>query len=151
LRNKRYKALLLSYMAHSLAEGTDAIDRRSLSDPKAAALVLAAEVGAENLRREVARLKAYISELEAKSKPKPCKGSKAANDDAVDDLRRRHVLTCQALLAVIKHFDGLLRADSDAKRVMDASSRPHKVVVDEKLATPFFEWMHLNRDVGGVV
>lgn len=147
LRNKRYKTLLLSYMAHSLAEGTDAIDRRSLKDPKAGALVLAAEVGAENLRREVARLKAYIKELEsAKSKPEP---SKAATDDAVDDLRRRHVLTCQALLAVLKHFDGLLRADLDARLVLDASTRPYKVVVEEKFATPFFEWMHLNRDVGG--
>lgn len=150
LRNKRYKALLLSYMAHSLAEGTDAIDRRSLKDPKAGALVLAAEVGAENLRREVVRLKAYISELEAaKTKPEPRRVGKASADEAVDDLRRRHVLTCQALLAVLKHFDGLLRSDADAKRVMDVSARPHKVVVDEKLATPFFEWMHLNRDVGG--
>lgn len=150
LRNKRYKALLLSYMAHSLAEGTDAIDRRSFKDPRAGALVLAAEVGAENLRREVARLKAYIAELEAaKAMPEPRKLTKAAQREAVDDLRRRHVLTCQALLAVLKHFDGLLRADADANRIVDASARPQKVVVDDKLAAPFFEWMHLNRDVGG--
>lgn len=150
LRNKRYKALLLSYMAHSLAEGTDAIDRRSLKDPKAGALVLAAEFGEENLRREVVRLKAYIAELEAaKTMPEPRKVSKAETDEATDDLRRRHVLTCQALLAVLKHFEGLLRADADSNRVMDASARPHKVVVSEKLATPFFEWLHLNRDVGG--
>jgi len=150
LRNKRYKALLLSYMARSLAEGTDSIDRRTLTDPKAGALVLAAEIGAENLRREVARLKAYISELEStNTEHGPRKLSEPTADNAIDDLRRRHVLTCQALLAVLKHFDGLLRADSDAKRVMDASARPHKIVVDEKLATPFFEWMHLNRDIGG--
>ena len=150
LRNKRYKALLLSYMANSMAEGTDAVDRRNLKDPKAGALVLAAEVGAENLRREVTRLKAYISDLEAaETKPELHRASKTSTDETVEDLRRRHVLTCQALLAVLKHFDGLLLVDADAKRVMDASARPQKVVVDEKLATPFFEWMHLNRDVGG--
>lgn len=149
LRNKRYKALLLSYMAHSLAEGTDAIDHRSLKDPKAGALVLAAEFGAENLRREVARLKAYIFELEAtKTKPMPPR-VEVATDDLIEEVTRKHILTCQALLAVLKHFDGLLFADADAKRVLDKSARPHKVVVDEKFAAPFFEWLYRNRDVGG--
>lgn len=149
LRNKRYKALLLSYMADSLTEGTDSIDRKQIKEPKAEALVLAAEVGAENLRREVARLKAYIAELESM---KPKLVSEGANtvshDDVIHDLRRRHVLTSQALLAILKHFEGLLRADADANRILDASARPPKVVVDEKLAGPFFEWLHLNRDIG---
>lgn len=150
LRNKRYKVLLLSYMAHSCAEGTDAIDRRSLNDPKASALVLATELGSENLRREINRLKAYISELEgAQSKSGPLMVSQAATQDAVDDLTRKHVLTCQALLAILKHFDGLLVVDADGQRVMDATTRPYKAVVDKKFAAPFFEWMHLNRDVGG--
>jgi len=150
LRNKRYKALLLSFMANSIGQGTDAINRKNLTDPKAGALVLAAEIGAENLRREVARLKAYISHLEeAKGEQEPHRQSSPKGSDVTDDLRRRHTLTCQALLAVLKHFEGLLRSDADAKHVMDASTRPHKVVVDEKLATPFFEWLQLNRDVGG--
>lgn len=151
LRNKRYKALLLSFMATNLAEGTDAIDRRSLRDPSAGALVLAAELGTENLRREVVRLKAHISVLEsAKSQPRSDNAESSSTSNTVDHLRREHVMTCQAFLAVLKHFEGLLRADSDAKRIMDASARPHKVVVDERLATPFFEWLHLNRDVGGL-
>jgi len=150
LRNKRYKALLLSFMAQSAAQGTDAISREGLTDPKAGALVLAAEIGTENLRREVARLKAYISDLEArKGKQEPSPKNGAQVEDVIEDLRRRHTLTCQSLMAVLKHFDGLLRSDADAKRIMDASTRPHKLVVDEKLATPFFEWMQLNRDVGG--
>jgi len=150
LRNKRYKVLLLSYMAHSLADGTDAIDRRSLKDPKAQALVVASELGAENLRREVVRLKAYISELEAaNTKPGQRKTSKDVGHQALEDFRRKHTLTCQALLAVLKHFDGLLRADADANQVVDVSARPPKVVVDETTAAPFFEWMYLNRDVGG--
>ncbi|WP_156135966.1 hypothetical protein [Delftia sp. ZNC0008] len=150
LRNKRYKVLLLSYMAHSCAEGTDAIDRRSLDDPKAGALVIAAEVGAESLRREINRLKAYIAELEAtKSQLGPLKVSPPVTQNSVDDLTRKHVLTCQALLAILKHFDGLLLVDTDGQRVMDASTRPQKVVVDKKFSAPFFEWMNLNRDVGG--
>lgn len=150
LRNKRYRAPLLSFMTKSTEQGADAINRKRLADPKAGALVLAAEIGAENLRREVARLKAYISDLEAsKENSEPQKQNRPKTGDALADIQRRHTLTCQALLAVLKHFDGLLRSDEDAKRVMDASTRPHKVVVDENLATPFFDWMQLNRDVGG--
>lgn len=150
LRNKRYKGPLLSFMAKSIEQGTDSINRKNMTEPKAEALVLAAEIGAENLRREVTRLKAYISDLEAsKENSEPQRSNSPKTGDVIADIQRRHTLTCQALLAVLKHFDGLLRSDADAKRVMDASTRPHKVVVDEKLATPFFEWMQLNRDVGG--
>ncbi len=149
LRNRRYKALLLTYMASSLVGGTNAIDRTGIDDPKAGALLLATELGAENLRREVGRLKAYIAELES---TKPMLVAESTNghssEETIRDLRLRLVQTSQALLAVMQHFDGLLRADSDANRILDATTRPPKVVVDEKLAAPFFEWLHLNRDIG---
>ena len=153
LRNKRYKVLLLSYMAQQLSDGTDAIVRSSIKDPQANALVLTAELGSENLRREISRLKAYIAELES-SKPSgrgtaPKTTLEAHTEDSVDVIQAKYVATCQALLAVLKHFEGLLRSDSDAHRIVDVSSRPPKVVIDDRLAAPFFEWMHLNRDVGG--
>lgn len=149
LRNKRYKALLLTYMAKSLVGGTNAIDPKGIEDPKAEALLLAAEVGAENLRREVGRLKAYIAELESVKPKLIAEGNPVdSSEDVIRDLRLRLVQTSQALLAVLQHFDGLLRADSDANRILDATTRPPKVVVDAKLATPFFEWLHLNRDIG---
>lgn len=152
MRNKRYKVLLLSYMAQQLSDGTDAIVRSSIKDPQANALVITAELGSENLRREIGRLKAYIAELES-SKPSGRKTAKAAQEapagDNFDVIQAKYVATCQALFAVLKHFDGLLRSDSDAHRIVDVSSRPPKVVIDDGLAAPFFEWMHLNRDVGG--
>lgn len=149
LRNQGYKALLSSYMAKSMAGGTDAIDRGCLNDPKAGAIVIAAELGKENLRREVARLKAYIVELEAR-KPKfePVNEPKVSRSDSIDDLRQKNAMTCKALLIVLKHYDGLLRIDADSNRIEDASTRPPRVVVDGKLAAPFFEWLYLNRDVG---
>lgn len=149
LRNKRYKALLLTYMATSLGGGTIAINPKGIEDPKAGALLLAAELGVENLRREVGRLKAYIAELEsAKSKSIAESSPEDTSQAVVDELRLKLVQTSQALLAVLHHFDGLLTADRDANRILDATTRPPKVVVDSKLATPFFEWLHLNRDIG---
>lgn len=152
LRSDRYKVLLLSYMAQQLSVGTDAIARSSIKDPQANALVLTAELGSENLRREISRLKAYIAELES-SKPSGRATATATPEahtgDSVDVIQAKYVATCQALLTVLKHFEGLLRSDSDAHRIVDVSSRPPKVVIDDRLAAPFFEWMHLNRDVGG--
>jgi len=152
LRNKRYKVLLLSYMAMTLGDGTAAIDRSSIKDPKASALIAETELGAENLRREVNRLRAYIAELEAGKSDAGKQAEPAAKLPLAtgrDALWAKYIVTCQALLAVLKHFDGLLVTSHDARRIIDASSRPPKVVVDEKLAEPFFEWMHLNREVGG--
>ncbi|MGJ7511438.1 hypothetical protein [Variovorax sp. GT1P44] len=152
LRNKRYKSLLVSYMASTSSGGTDAIDRRIVKDPTANALVLAAEVGAENLRREVVRLKAYIATFDegaSSAIKEENNGKTVATPSSLEDLRLRHVLTCQALLAVLKHFEGLLLADSDANSIIDASARPPFVVAGASLAGPFFEWMHLNREVGG--
>ena len=153
LRNKRYKVLLLSYMAQSMAEGSDAVDRASIKDPKAKALVLTAELGSENLRREVARLKAYIQHIEAADSKRNLNDAamnhRANRDAELEALRMNYVRTCQALLAVLKQFDKLFRVDADAKRILDVTTRPATIVVDEPIAAAFFEWMHLNRDVGG--
>lgn len=153
LRNKRYKAKLLSYMVQSSAAGTDALDRMALKDPLAQVLVMTAELSVENLRRENVRLKRYVSDLEMRqvtvvNGDESFTGPSCVESDV--EAQIRYVRTCQALLRVLRHYDGLLRLDEDSKCVLDETTRPQKVVVDSAQAGPFFEWLHLTRDVGGV-
>jgi len=52
----------------------------------------------------------------------------------------------------LKELESRLRASAVLPKVATEAvntSRPPKVVIDDRLAAPFFEWMHLNHDVGG--
>lgn len=64
LRNSRYKALLLTFMAAHLGGGTKSLKFKDVTDEKAKALVVTSQLEASNLRREVQRLKIYIAQLE---------------------------------------------------------------------------------------
>lgn len=64
LRNTRYKAKLLSYQARTLAPGRKALNARVITDPTAKALITGAELESGNLKRELERLKIYVTSLE---------------------------------------------------------------------------------------
>jgi len=145
LRNRNYKLLLLTFMTPS--PNAKAIAQSGpRPGPEHQAALLSAELKAYNLSRKVERLekgeasKALVSSAPAAQAEVP-NGYGGQND---------FVLTCQALLAVVKHFEGLLFADSDARRIVDRTARPHFIVVDDKEAKPFFDWLFRNRNVGGV-
>jgi len=154
LRSKKYKGLLLSYMADHMAEGTDSINRDAIRDPAARALLDTADYSIENLTRENERLKNYVTELtgnlaEAESRPQALPAPKAGSevDSASARLsqdRLRYLTTCEALHAVLERFGGIVKLDPSADRIMDATESPAAVLVGEKVAKAFFEWLRQN-------
>jgi hypothetical protein len=153
LRNKRYKALLLTFMAAHLGGGTKNLKLKDVADEKAKSLVVTAQLEASNLRREVDRLKVYVAHLEKQQSGQPAIGAAQVNDEmaqqALHNARLDLTRTCQALFAVLRHFERSVSVDMERGRVIDMSRLRDNVLVDEPLAAPFIEWLRLNRGIGG--
>ncbi len=143
LRNRRYKSLLLTFMAARMAGGTNGLKLKDVTDEAAKALVATAQLETSNLRRDVQRLRAYVSQLEKKqTSPLP------ADDKTSDELRKTlHVIqlkytrACQALHALLQHSKNTLSVDMERMQIIDMARLRNNVVVDAEIAGPFFEWL----------
>ena len=155
LRNDRYKALLLSFMAAHLGAGTKSLRFRDLGDDKSKAQVVTAQLEAANLRRDVERLKGYVTHLEGNKDAPRIKGSEkdrvselANMQQSLRETHLKHTRTCQALLALLNHFSQTVSVDVQQQRIVDLSRLRNNVIVDSSKAAPFFEWLAANKGVG---
>jgi hypothetical protein len=151
LRNKRYKALLLTFMAAHLGGGTKHLRLRDAGDDKAKSLVVTAELEASNLKREVERLRVYVAHLEKQQTGQHAIASTPAEVSAtLQDLHEAQLnltRTCQALFAVLRHFERTVSVDLDQVQVLDMSRLRNNVIVDSGIAKPFVEWLRRNQDI----
>jgi hypothetical protein len=156
LRNNRYKALLLNFMASQIGNGTKTIDRNAIVDDRAKALLLSAELEAGNGKHEIARLKMYIRSLESKlaeTGQSTTLFDAQNNSNAIltieaESIRLSFTLTCKALLAILNHYSDLVKVDSQVEQIIDPSLRKNNVIVDESTAAPFFEWLRSQEGIG---
>lgn len=99
LRNKRYKALLLNFIA--MRSGTDAVQ---VSEPAAQALIHTVELELGNVKRDNERLRAYIADLESRLGEQPMLPTASAqHSDSSAELSRlstERALACKALWLV---------------------------------------------------
>lgn len=148
LRNQRYKALLLNFMA--MRSGTDAV---RVSEPAAQALINTVELELGNVKRDNGRLKAYITDLEARLNELPMlPSSSAQRSDNSDELYRfsnEKALACKALWLVVEHFKGLVSIDADRGCIIDlAASKRKNVIVQPEIAQVFLDWVRANSGIG---
>ncbi len=149
LRNIRYKALLLSYMASTMTGGTQSITAATLVAPDAKALVAERDLTISNLRRELERLNGYCEQLEAKLDAKGPGGVSAIQHTAVvayataeADYKYRFVKTCQALRLVLDYLPNQFEIDSNEALLKDAIiKRGNNIVVQAENFRPFVEWL----------
>lgn len=154
LRNKRYKALLLNFMASQ--SGTDSLNNRSITDNTAKLLLNAVELELGNLKRENQRLHSYVTSLEKRlderkklaAPPSSKTGNEGATRNLVDTYSTKYALACKSLWLVLEHYKTVVTADADGQRIINPSMRRKNVVVDADTAAPFFEWLRLNKDMG---
>lgn len=151
LRNNRYKALLLTFMAAHLGGGTKNLKLKDVVDEKAKSLVVTSQLEASNLRREVDRLKVYVAHLEKQPATLPSPVADGRAQQEVRDVQLKLTRTCQALFAVLRHFDKMVSVDMEREVVLDMSRLRNNVLVDATLAAPFVEWLRLNSDIPGGV
>lgn len=148
LRNKRYKALLLNFMA--MRSGTDAI---RVSEPAAQAVIHTVELELGNVKRDNDRLRSYIADLEARQDEQPLlPSSPKRQPDSFDDLPRlsnEKALVCKALWLVLEHFKDLVSIDTDRGCIIDlAASKRKNVIVEPEVARVFLDWVRANSMVG---
>lgn len=148
LRNKRYKALLLNFMA--MRSGTDAV---RVSEPVAQAVIHTVELELGNVKRDNDRLRAYIADLEARQDEQPMLSSSPKQQpDSTDELPRLSndkALACKALWLVLEHFKDLVSIDTDRGCIIDlAASKRKNVIVEPEVARVFLEWVRANSMVG---
>lgn len=156
LRNPRYKASLLSYMAENHAAGTNNLKVRSISDPKAQAMVMTAQVDASNYKRENERLRAHIAYLDSKGTNAPRQiGSIAQNEPGnlqfeLEQAKLQFVRACQTLQSVLKYLGPIVLVDTSGKQIVDRSKSRNNVIVGSEIAAGFFEWLEANSGIGKI-
>ena len=150
LRNSRYKTLLYSYLAENVSKGLKQV-RRAKADlgPVAQSNALLADIESSNLRNENQRLKYHIAELERRLAGEG--GADVANDHLIPgqsdraellEMERKFIVTCQVVSEMLTKLQDILVADVEKMRILDAAvKRGDNVIVDERLAAPFFEWL----------
>lgn len=148
LRNKRYKALLLNFMA--MRSGTDAIQ---VSEPAAQALIHTIELELGNVKRDNDRLRAYIADLAARLDEQPMLPSlPTQRTDSADELPRlsnEKAMACKALWLVLEHFKDLVSIDVERGCIIDlAASKRKNVIVEPEIAQVFLDWVRANSWVG---
>lgn len=155
LRNNRYKALLLTFMAAHLGAGTKSLRFKDIGDDKSKSLVATAQLEAANLRREVERLKLYVTHLGEKvSAPRNAGATDGAHieieklQETLRETQLKHTRTCQALFSLLNHFSQAVSADVEQQRILDLSRLRNNVIVDSTKAAPFFEWLAANKGIG---
>jgi hypothetical protein len=148
LRNKRYKALLLNFMA--MRSGTDIVQ---VSEPAAQALIHTVELELGNAKRDNERLRAYIADLEARVTEQPLlPSSPVQRPDSADELPRLSndkALACKALWLILEHFKDLVSIDVDRGCIIDmAASKRKNVIVEPEIARVYLEWVRANSMIG---
>lgn len=148
LRNKRYKALLLNFMA--MRSGTDNVQ---VSDPAAQALIHTVELELGNLKRDNDRLRVYIADLEARlNEHSILPSAPPQRADGAEELLRlsnEKALVCKALWLVLEHFKDLVSIDSDRGCIVDlAASKRKNVIVEPEIAQVFLDWVRANSGIG---
>lgn len=154
LRNPRYKAMLLSYMAENLAAGTKNLKVKDITDPKTQALMLTTQVDVSNLKNENERLRAYIAHLESQEiKPS---GMISAPQNVPSDYSQfefekeqiRFARVCQSLQRLIRYLNSVVSVDMNSRQIVDMSKSRNNVIVDSETAAGFFEWLEANKGIG---
>jgi hypothetical protein len=152
LRNSRYRALLLGFMANEFP-GIKKKGVSSTSDNQSALTVFTAELESNNLKRENERLKLYIGTLEGAGANKSAqpvaltKDSEQANEQVLEALQMKFALTCQALHSLLRHLEDVVSLDGDSEQFIDRAKLRNNVIVDSRLASPFFEWLRLHAGI----
>jgi hypothetical protein len=151
MRNARYKTKILTHQAEQQAPGVKALDRRSVKDPTARALMTASELEASNLAREVERLRIYAKSLEEEldgargsghlSLAVPDSRGSVVEAVGVSDAELNFIRTCQALRSVVSHFYVVIELDTIERRILDKSKRRDNVIAGMETAAPFFDWL----------
>lgn len=151
MRNPRYKAKILTHQAEQQAPGAKALDKRTVKDPTARALMASSDLEASNLKRELERLRIYTASLEEEldkqrgngtsSLPEPDAHGKVGGAAGVSDVEFRFIRTCQALRSVVSHFNILMQLDTSECRILDTSKRRDNVIASKETAGPFFDWL----------
>lgn len=152
LRNKAYKALLLNFMA-----GTSRLaGNNETLNPVAEAQFHAASLEASNFKKENERLRAYITDLEAKAdavRAAPNLTLEVRQPEDAEklllDLENRLAMSNKALWLVTERYKDLFEVDREEECIIDRAALRHKrVVVDAVTAAPYLAWLRRNSDVG---
>lgn len=147
LRNKRYKALLLNFMA--MRSGTEGVQ---VNEPAAQARIHTVELELVNFKRDNERLRNYILELESRPQPPLLPAVDAEGVDGSGELVRlsnEKAMVCKALWLVLSHFKELVSIDSNRGCIIDlAASRRSNVVVDAESARVFLDWVRSSGNIG---
>jgi hypothetical protein len=148
LRNKRYKALLLNFMA--MRPGTDAIQ---VTEPAAQARIYTVELELGNVNRDNERLRSYITDLELRRAEQPIVPSAATqmtdSSDKLLELSNEKAMVCKALWLVLDHFKDLVSIDAGRGCIIDlAASKRNNVVVESESARVFLDWVQSNSGIG---
>ncbi|MFL9856824.1 hypothetical protein PQR72_14000 [Paraburkholderia madseniana] len=160
LRNQKYKAKLVGFMAvaniTSHKNGKyDGFSRR----PEVENFKERLEI--TNLRRENERLKILYQETERRKEEERNRESEVLltggdterrsteRRSTIEELQNRHALTCQALHALLTHIEDFVLVDADGERFIDRAKLRNNVIVERRLASPFFVWLRAHRGVLG--
>ncbi len=152
LRNTRYKAKLLTHQVRSLAPGTKTLNSRTVTDPTAKVLITSAQLESGNLKRELERLKIYVTSLEeqvdqlqSQGRQLPSPADIVGSTTRLPDYEFQFVRTCQALRSLLSHLNIVVQVDLSSQRILDISKRRDNVIVDKDVAGPFFDWLAAQR------
>jgi len=107
------------------------------------------ELEASNLARALDRLRIYTKSLEEElDKVHSGRHRSVATssvhdkaDQGVTDAEFKFIRTCQALRAVLSHFNIVVQLDPGERRILDKSKRRNNVIAAKETAGPFFEWL----------
>lgn len=150
LRNNRYKALLLNYQADSASPGLRKGNKIAVKlEPVEASSILLSQLETSNLRLENQRLKYHIGDLEKNLAAKGGNAVVAINGESGADvalkyaeLEFKYVSTCQVVTAILSKLQDVLTVDIEKGRILDAAvRRGDNVIVEGRLAEPFFDWL----------
>lgn len=148
LRNKRYSALLHSYLRDNVHQGIkNAPMKKNHLSPVEQSNSLLSGIETSNLRLENQRLKYHIVELEralAHKAPRlPPIGTHSPEVPSnLQDMEFKFISTCQMLSTILSKLQDILIADAEKQRILDATvRRGDNVLVDERIAAPFFDWL----------
>lgn len=144
LRNLRYKALLLSFMADEMRPGAKHVVAKISGDPGAQAQLTQLQLANRNLISENQRLKGHIASLADERQPAKVQFQER-EVDTVPDFEEKFVLTCQVVLRILENLGDFVSVDTESRRIIDPAKRIDNVIADERLAQPFVEWLIANR------
>lgn len=161
LRNMRYKALLLTYMAERVRAGTIQLGKSAKESPIAKAMIMASELDALNYGNEIRRLKAYIKDIEDRLQALDTGKNKIGGDvdtsksemeKKLNDYIFKYAASCK-IISILLASDSLkLNAvrNDQTKTIDDPAKKRNNVIVDAQHCAPYFEWLEKNKTVSGV-